>query len=344
MNRPASAQALPRDLPRDRNDATPEAAFRGKGVLVTGGAGYLGSNLVSQLKDTDCRIIRLDRQEACWEPVNGAAQVTDLYGDVRDPSVWEKSLEGIDVIFHFAAQTSAYTADADPVADQAINVMPLLHLLEACRWRGTCPTVCFSSTVTVAGIPEVLPVNETHPDHPLTVYDLHKQMAEQYLRWYAEQELVRGVTLRLANVYGPGPRSSRSDRGILNQMMRRALAGESLTVYGAGDQIRDYVYVEDVARAFLAAARHSEALNGRSFVIGSGRGHSIADAMGMIAGHAAERTGAKVVVQHVAAPDTLSPIEKRHFVADSHRFREATGWQAACTLAEGIDRTLEAFS
>jgi len=187
-------------------------------------------------------------------------------------------------------------------------------------------------------------VDESHPDHPITVYDLHKQMAEQYLRWYTEQGFVRGVTLRLANVYGPGPLSSRSDRGILNQMVRRALAGEPLTIYGAGDPLRDYIYVKDVARAFIAAARHSAALNGRYFVIGSGQGHTIAEAMRMIAARCGARTGREVPVQHIDPPGALSPIEQRHFVADSHRFCAATGWQAHHTLADGIDLTLEAFS
>jgi nucleoside-diphosphate-sugar epimerase len=286
----------------------------------------------------------MGRREEGREEVKGAAGVIDVSGDIRDPEVWERNLEGVDFVFHLAAQTSTYQANDDPVADQAVNLMPMLHLLEACRRRGTRPTVCFASTVTVAGIPERLPVDETHPNHPLTVYDLHKQMAEQYLRWYAEQGAVRGVTLRLANVYGPGPRSSRSDRGILNQMMRRALAGEPLTVYGAGDQLRDYAYVEDVARAFIAAARHSEKLNGGCFVIGSGQGHTIAGAMGMIAERAAARTGIAVEVRHVAPPGSLSPIEQRNFIADPRRFCEATGWHARYSLAEGIDLTMEEFS
>ncbi len=267
-----------------------------------------------------------------------------MCGDVRDPSIWEQTLDGIDFIFHFAAQTSTYVANDNPVDDQAINVMPILYLLEACRRRATRPTVCFASTVTVSGIPEHLPVDETYPDHPLTVYDLHKQMAEQYLRWYAEQGFGRGVILRLANVYGPGPRSSRTDRGILNQMIHRALACEPLTVYGPGNQIRDYVYVEDVSRAFIAAARHGEELNGRYFVIGSGQGHTIAEAMRMIAEQAAGKTGTEVMVRHIEPPASLSPIEQRHFVADSRRFCSATGWNAHHTLAEGISRTMEAFS
>jgi UDP-glucose 4-epimerase len=196
----------------------------------------------------------------------------------------------------------------------------------------------------VAGIPSRLPVGENHLDHPVTVYDLHKQMAEQYLCWYAEQGLVRGVTLRLANVYGPGPRSSRIDRGILNQMILKALAGETLTVYGAGDQVRDYLYVEDAARAFLSAALHSEALNGKYFVIGSGRGHTIAEAVNLVADLAKAKTGRPVTVDHIPPPKNILPIEQRNFVADSGQFSQATGWQAGIPFARGIELTMEAFS
>jgi nucleoside-diphosphate-sugar epimerase len=328
-----------------QNKEQPEyLSLSGRTILITGGAGYLAAALVALLKDIDCRIIRMHRQGVCPAPVTGAAEIRDVAGDVCDPAVWEHNLAGVDYIFHFAAQTSTYAANADPVADQSANVLPMLHLLEACRRQGRRPTVCFAGTVTVAGIPARLPVDEGHPDHPLTIYDLHKLMAEQYLCWYAEQGIVRGVTLRLANVYGPGPRSSRADRGILNQMIRRALAGEALTVYGTGDRLRDYLYVEDAARAFLAAALHDETLHGKYFVIGSGQGYTIAEAMELVADRAAARTGIPVPVRHVVPPGDLSPIEQRHFVADSRRFLGATGWQPRFTLAQGIELTLEAFS
>jgi UDP-glucose 4-epimerase len=334
---------MPIDMNNDRDGRLLADTFKSRGILITGGSGYLAANLLSLLKEIDCRIVRLGRLETGWEPMTGAAQVTDVSGDIRDPAIWEPILNGIDFVFHFAAQTSTYVANDNPVSDQAINVMPMLHLLEACRRKGVSPVVCFASTVTVAGIPERLPVDESHPDHPLTIYDLHKQMAEQYLRWYAEQGYGRGVILRLANVYGPGPRSSRSDRGILNKMIRHALSGKALTVYGAGDYVRDYIFVEDASWAFIAAARYSAALNGRYFIIGSGQGHTIAEAMGMIAEHAMAKTGTVVEIQHIEPPGSLSPIEQRNFVADSRRFCEATGWRPHYTLAEGIDRTIEAL-
>jgi len=321
-----------------------EPFFEGKQVLITGGGGYLASGLILLLQERDCRIVRLLRTAPQPEVVEASVQTRDLWGDIRDPETWERVLDGVDVLFHFAAQTSSYEANADPIADQAVNVMPMLHLLEACRRQRRMLKVCFASTVTVAGTPEWLPVDESFPDHPLTVYDLHKQMAEQYLRWYSEQGWVQGVTLRLANIFGPGPRSSRSDRGILNQMIRRALAGNPLTVYGAGSQLRDYLYIKDAARAFMAAAEHGEELSGRHFVIGSGVGHSIADSLQMVADSASSRIGKPVVVRNVAPPAELSPIEQRSFVADSRRFREATGWRPQVSFAEGIDQTMEELS
>lgn len=318
-------------------------AFAGQRILVTGGAGYLAANLIGLLKDVDCCVFRLDLPGALLVPVKGIVQVEDLTGDVRERATWERTLEGVDMIFHFAAQTSAYVANEDPPADLESNVLPMLHLLEICRQRGWRPTVLFSSTVTVAGIPTRLPVDETHLDNPMTVYDLHKLMAEQYLKWYVSQGIVRGAILRLANVYGPGPKSSSSDRGILNQMIRKALGGEPLTVYNPGDRLRDYVCVDDVARAFLEAARNIEAVNGQHFIIGSGRGHTLAQAMNLVADRVALKTGRQVAVRYIDPPSPQAPIEARNFVADTQRFSKATGWRVHYPLAEGIDRTVESF-
>lgn len=319
--------------------------FAGRCILITGGGGYLGSALINLLQECDCRILRLERKEVPRGTCPGAAtRITDLHGDLRDHGVWETALHGVDMVIHLAAQTSAYVANGDPEADQAVNVAPMLRLLEACRRQGKRLPICFASTVTVAGIPERLPVDESHPDHPLTVYDLHKLMAEQYLRWYSEQGFVEGVSLRLSNLYGPGPVSSSADRGFLNQMIRRALAGDMLTCYGEGDRVRDYLYVEDAARAFLAAAGRAGELSGKTFVVGSGCGHTIAEALGLVARQAALRTGKQVAVERVDPPPGLSPIEDRHFIADSRRFARITGWSARIPLAEGIHLTLEAFS
>ncbi|MBI2060501.1 MAG: NAD-dependent epimerase/dehydratase family protein [Nitrospirae bacterium] len=321
------------------------AFFTGKRILITGGRGYIATRLLRQLRQVECRILRLARRDG--EPPetaspSGAATVVDLPGDVREPSIWMKALEDVEIIFHLAAQTSTYVANENPEADHEANVAPMLRLLESCRRSRLAPVIIFSGTVTAVGIPQTLPVDETHADHPITVYDLHKLMAESYLKYYSEQGIARGVILRLSNVYGPGPRSSKPDRGILNSMVRRALQGEALTVYGEGNLLRDYVFVDDVAQALLRAAQNADTLAGRHFIVSSGTGHTLTQAADCVAARVAAKTGRTVPVRHVPPPHLQSPIEARNFVGNPKRFSDATGWAPVTSLPNGIDHTIEA--
>ena len=318
-------------------------ALSGKRILITGGSGYLGVNLVNALMGVDCHVTRLSRTPSQIDQSLGTAAVCDAAADVSDVTTWPCVLREVDIVVHLAAQTSAYDAERDPSADWAANVQPMLHLLECCRTQEIKPLILFAGTVTQVGMSDRLPVDERHPDRPNTVYDLHKLMAEQYLKHYCNRKLVRGAVLRLANVYGPGPSSGKPDRGVLNVMVRRAMAGEPLTVYGPGGHLRDYVYVQDAAGAFIAAATRPEAINGRHFVIGSGTGHLLVDAVNLVADRVALRTGRRAEVKHVEPPSSLLPIESRDFVADATAFRQATGWTPRVELQEGIDRMVEAF-
>lgn len=320
------------------------SALSGKRILITGGSGFIGPSILAALQDVACHVSRLSRTTTPQvDQLTGKATIKDLTGDVRDASVWAQVLEGVDVVIHLAGQTSATVAEQDPGTDWQANVAPMLHLLECCRQRRAKPLILFSGTVTQAGIAGTMPVDEARPDHPITIYDLHKLIAEQYLKYYCEQGIVRGAVLRLANVYGPGPLSSAPDRGILNMMVRKALAGETLTVYGSGRHLRDYVYVDDVALAFLAAATNAERIHARHFVIGSGQGHLLVDAIHLVADRVASRTGRHVPVEHVDPPTPAPPIACRDFVADVTAFSDATGWTPRVTLQTGIDRTVEAF-
>jgi nucleoside-diphosphate-sugar epimerase len=312
-------------------------------ILITGGAGYLATNMLLLLRDTECNIIRLDRPGVLFEKITGRFKVSDVFGDITEPSIWDPFVTKVDVVFHFAAQTSVYKAAEDPVADLNINVLPIVRLIEAIRRTGHCPFVLFSGTVTETGLTDCLPVNENHPDNPITVYDLHKLMAESYIKYFTREKVISGAILRLANVYGPGPRSGSADRGILNMMIRKALNGETLTVYGKGDYIRDYIFIDDVAKAFLSAAFQGEQIAGKHFVIGSGQGTTFSDAVNLVADRAAIVTGRRVPVVYRDPPKALSPIETRNFIADSKSFTEATGWKQQISLLEGIDRTIEYF-
>jgi len=317
--------------------------FNGKTVLVTGASGYIATNLINSLLHIPCTIVRLSRHGNLL-PLKGMANVIDIVGDIRETDIWQQALENIDIVYHFAGQTNVYEANDCPLSDMMSNVVPMLNLLEVCRGKGINPIIVFSGTSTEVGIPNEIPVNEKQEDVPVTIYDLHKLMAEDYLKYYARQGIVRGTILRLVNIYGPGPKSSSAGRGVMNLMIKRALHGERLTIYGEGEYLRDYLYIEDVVLAFMRAARFIHLLNAKHYVLGSGEGCTIADAINIIADRAALVTKKHVLVEHVDPPAGLSPIEDRMFVADSTAFSQATGWKAHYSLVKGIDKSLEYFS
>lgn len=310
--------------------------YKGKTVVITGASGYIASALVERLAGVAAKVIRVSR--GALPPLLGC---TDIAGDVSESATWRRALPGADSVFHLAAQTSFYKSAEDPDADFRANVLPMRHLLETCRRDGSRPIIVFSGSTTEAGLPVTTPVDESHPDAPITVYDLHKLLSEKLLEGYSRQGYSRGTTLRLSNVYGPGPKSSSADRGILNAIIARALRGDRLTVYGDGAPVRDYLYIDDMAAAFLAAGSGIEALNGHHFVMGSGRGVSLLDSFRLVAERVKARTGRVVEVVSVPEPAGLSPIESRRFVADASAFRKATGWAPEVSLENGIDRAID---
>ena len=320
------------------------AYYKDKAIVITGGLGYIGSAVVRALYNISCNVIvvtKENRRDADFS--DGAAQVSVIEADIRSKNIWKDLLGNADILFHFAAQTSSSVANSNPSFDTEVNLLPVVNIIETCQKNSFFPHIVFSGTVTEAGLTTTYPVNENFRDTPITVYDINKLAAEKYLQFYSNQLGNFAVTLRLPNVYGPGPKSSSADRGILNAMIRRALSGEPLTIYGNGNFIRDYIYIDDVAEAFLLAGAEIDTLKGNYYVIGTGVGHTIKDAVGIIKDEVMQKTGKNVEVAFVSPPENISQIEYRNFVADSKNFSSLTGWEARISLHEGIKRTINYF-
>ena len=310
---------------------------------MTGAAGFIGGRLVNRLAAEACRIIRVARTAPPSIDVPLAAEVIDVVGDVCDRATWDQVADA-DVVLHLAAQTSGAVAAGNAAADFHANVTPMRHLLDACRQRRVHPIVVFAGTVTEAGIPSRVPVTEDDTDDPITTYDRHKLMAEDDSEGGGvARQRVRRDTAPVQRVW-TGWRGVRQDRDIPNRMIAAAMQGQPLTVYGTGEYVCDYVFIEDVVDAFLMAAAHPDPINGRHFIVGSGRGVTIREAFELVAARVEARTGRRVPVITADPPGGLSDIQRRHFVADPSRFSAATGWRAAWSLADGIDRTIEALS
>jgi nucleoside-diphosphate-sugar epimerase len=316
-------------------EASP-SLLRGKTALVTGAGGYIAGALVPALLERECRVVRLSRRE-----LTPLAGVEDIQGDPRDPECWTGPLLEADAIFHLAGETSAYAAAADPLNGVRATLLPLIHLTNAFAAAGRRPVVVMAGTVTVLGSPERVPADDDTPLQPLGFYDAHKLMAEMHLRQAVRAGQVRGCTLRLANVYGIGPRSQGAeDRGVLDRMVRRALACEAITVYGDGSQLRDYIHLDDVVSAFMSASCCPDAWDGGAMMVASGEGHTLVQAFSLAAERVATITGRpRVEIKHVAWPSGALPTEFRHFVGRPTRLPALTGWLPTIRLREGLDRS-----
>ncbi len=317
--------------------------FKNKNIIIVGASGYIGSSLVNSLKDFECKIIRISRNPKKLSFLKEiSAEIIDLDLDFKSGQFLSE-IKKVDIIFYLSSQTSTYVAEKNIIKDYEQSVVPILELLAVCDKLTSTPTFIFSSAVTVCGLVDKLPVDETTETNPITVYDIHKLLIEKYIKFYTQKGIIKSCILRLSNVYGPGVKSSSSDRGILNLMIKKALEGENLTLYGDGCFIRDYIYIDDVIDAFLRACRYIVNTNNKHYIIGSGLENDIKKAFKLIVKKNSTITGKDIKINSIPMPSNMSKIESRNFLANNTLFCNDTNWMVQTTLDCGIEKTMKNF-
>ncbi|MDG2212322.1 MAG: NAD-dependent epimerase/dehydratase family protein [Verrucomicrobiota bacterium] len=312
--------------------------YAGKSVAITGAGGYLAPAIMDALGENPKSIYSVSSQDLKPRP-----GVVNIQADIRSAECWKEIVTVADVIFHLASNTSVYAAIKDPAGCLASTVQPISHLVWASQVTARRPRVVLASTVTQYGITSKFPVAERSPLNPITNYDLQKLFSEEQLLLASNHEIIDGVSLRLANVYGVSSNASTAgDRGVLNKVTRSALEGANLKVYGNGRYIRDYIYITDVAQAFLAAGI-SESTVGYPYNIGSGRGITIQQAFSLVAKQAERMTGRKVSIENIPWPEDADPIEHRNFVADISAINTATDWSPLISFEQGVNKIIRRF-
>jgi UDP-glucose 4-epimerase len=305
---------------------------------VIGASGYIGSKLINKLTDSGCNVIRSSRRDTI---TNGDSEFVMAELDSLD--FWLNIVEKSDVIIHLAGNTSINIANDNPALDLNSSVIPIYRLIEACKILRKRPRVVFASTVTAYGFTDNLPVSETTPENPESFYDLHKFFVEKQLVLATKLNICNGVSLRLANVYGPSSaNSAANDRGILNKIIGLALAGDIVSLYGGGNYIRDYIYIDDVVDAFILASISSKSA-GEVFNIGSGNGTSVRDAFNAVTQEVYRQTNKIIEMKDVAWPENSPKIDMRNFIASIEKARTCLGWSPKVSLQTGIATTVKSI-
>lgn len=299
-------------------------AFAQSRCLVSGGAGFIGSNLVRRLVGLGARVTVLDNLSVGKTEHLAGLELRLVEADIRTfPHLGRLAAEA-DFVFHLAAQVGNVKSIERPEADAETNVIGTVRLLESCR---TAPVrrVVYSSSSAIFGEAEVLPVGEDHPQRPASFYALSKLTAERYALLAHELWGLPTVCLRYFNVFGL-PMEENEYTGVISIFLRRVRAGQALTVYGDGGQVRDFVYVEDVVQANLLAALRGRP--GGTYNIGSGQATSVVDlarVLGDIAGRQPEIA---------FAPERAGEV--RRSVAAINRAREELGFDPEWDVRRGL--------
>jgi len=319
------------------------SAFAGKRVLITGGLGFLGSNLARELVDAGAHVVLVDSlvPEYGGNPANLAGiedRVTVNISDVRDQHSLAPLMRGQDVLFNLAGQTSHLDSMIDPFTDLEINCRSQLSILEACRRHNPEVKIVFASTRQIYGRPRYLPVDEEHPVVPVDVNGIDKAAGEAYHLLYGQIHGLRVCALRLTNTYGPRMRVRDARQTFLGVWLRNVLRGDPIEVWGDGTQRRDLLYVDDAVRAFLLAAARDEA-EGEVFNVGVDSSVSLLELAELLV---SLHGGGQVEV--VPFPDERKAIDIGDYFTQAGKIRAALGWEAATPLADGLARTLDYYA
>jgi UDP-glucose 4-epimerase len=317
-----------------------EAAYAGKPVLVTGGLGFIGSNLAIRLVElgadvtvVDSLVPELGGNRFNLAPVEGRVRVSTA--DLRDGA--DNLVDGQEVVFSIAGNVSHVDSMADPIGDLELNCRSQLALLEALRRRNPAARVVYAGSRQQYGRPRYLPVDEQHPLDPVDVNGINKASAESAVLLYHRVHDLPACSLRLTNTYGPRMQMRHSRQGFVAWFVRLAVEGREIELFGGGESLRDFNEVEDVVDAFLLCGTEETAI-GEAFNLG----HPEPVTVRQFAELLLEVTG-EGSLREAAFPSDRAQIDIGSVFADYGKIRERLGWEPRVGLREGLERMVDYY-
>ena len=316
--------------------------FCKKKVLITGGLGFIGSNLAYELIRLKANILIVDS----LSPLCGG-NMFNIYGikkylklkikDIQNRSIMDNLVKGQNYIFNLVGQVSHIDSMKNPFADLEANCRTHLTVLEACKKNNPNAKIVFTGTRGQYGKPQYLPVDEDHPIRPIDVNGIHKATAEGYHRLYREAYDMRITILRLTNTYGPRYQMRHNRQGFLNWFIRLAIDNQKIKIYGNGRQIRDFNYVDDVVNALLLAAANERA-TGEIFNLGGFEPKSLIEIARIVVGQAKSGN-----IKNIPYPEQTKKLEIGNYYADFKKIKSLLGWNPTISLREGTGQTIQYY-
>jgi UDP-glucose 4-epimerase len=322
---------------------TPERDMINKKVLITGGLGFIGSNLAIRLIEMGATVTLVDSLIPEYggnlfniAPVEGVVRIN--ISDVRDAHSMRCLIQGHDYLFNLAGQTSHMDSMRDPYTDLEINAKAQLFILEACRRSNPDVRIVYAGTRQIYGKPVKLPADESHPVHPTDVNGVNKASGEMYHQLYHEVYGLRTTSLRLTNTYGPRQLVKHPRQGFAGWFIRQAVLGEEIQVFGDGQQKRDFNYIDDVVEAFLLAAVSPDA-EGKKYNLGASPAYTLLEFVEILLKEAGGGGGFRIV----AFPDERKRIDIGNFYNDYGKIKSELGWEPRVDLREGLAKSVDYY-
>ncbi len=315
--------------------------YRDKRVLVTGGLGFIGSNLAIALVESGAKVHILDSlmpghggNRFNIEPIQDEVEVQ--IADVRDTDAIRPAVTDAEIIFNLAGQVCHIDSMEDPMTDLEINCKAQLSLLEACREENPDVSIVFASTRQMYGKPKYLPVDEEHLLEPVDVNGINKMAGEWYHLLYSRVYDMRCSALRLTNTYGPRQKINNRRHGFVGTFLLQALQGQDIQLFGDGSQLRDFNYIDDVVDAMLITGQ-TDALNGVAYNLGHHEHHSLLEFVETL------HEFCDFSFETIPFPEERKRIDIGDYYSSYEKFRAATGWEPKVDLRTGLGRTVEYF-
>ncbi len=315
--------------------------LKNKNILITGGCGFIGSNLAHFLVESGANITILDSMIADYggnlfniHSIKNKININ--FSDMRDIHSMKYLVKEKDIIFNLAGQVSHIDSMKDPLTDLDINSRSQLTFLEACRLHNPKARIVFASTRQIYGIPNYLPVNEDHPINPIDINGVNKYSAEKLHSLYHKVYGIKTTSLRLTNVYGPKQLIKHNKQGFTGIFVREAIQGNTINLYGTGNQKRDFNYVSDVCEAFILAAIKKEAV-GQIYNLGFHTPYSLTDFVSMLKKHCS------FSYKKQPFPNEKKKIDIGSYYADYSKINNELGWTPRIDLDQGLKLTVDFY-